>query len=272
MNASEIYWLWAGLAFLALAALLAIRGVANGRLAEKSVLISLAAAVALLAMAIAVRWLRLGHGPFVTLFEYVLSHLFSLGLVFTIVYWRIPLLRPTAAVVLPLIWLLLGFWMLTLEPKPSHLPATFENYWLWAHVAVGKIFLGLNLVGVGIAGVIMLRHGSSLAAWFSTMPGDLDLDRLAWNFMAAAFVFHSLMLIAGAVWAQDAWGRYWAWDPLETSAFVTWLAMGLSLHARLTWRVPVWVSCIAVFAVFILAFTTFFGIPFLSETAHKGAV
>ena len=104
------------------------------------------------------------------------------------------------------------------------------------------------------------------------MSDDGDLDRLAWGFMMAAFIFHSLMLIAGAVWAQDAWGRYWAWDPLETSAFITWLAMGLALHARLTWRVPVWLSCVAVFVVFALAFTTFFGIPFLSETAHKGAV
>jgi len=272
MNSAEIYWLWAGLGSLGLATLLAVRGVARGRLPEKPVLICLATAVALLAMAIAVRWLRLGHGPFVNLFEYVLSQLFSLGFVFTIAYWRFPALRPSAAVVLPLIWLLLGFWMLTLEPKASHLPATFENYWLWAHVAVGKIFLGMNLVAVGLAGVIMLRHAPVAARWFSTMSDDGDLDRLAWGFMMAAFIFHSLMLIAGAVWAQDAWGRYWAWDPLETSAFITWLAMGLALHARLTWRVPVWLSCVAVFVVFALAFTTFFGIPFLSETAHKGAV
>jgi hypothetical protein len=49
-------------------------------------------------------------------------------------------------------------------------------------------------------------------------------------------VFDTLMLIVGAVWAQDAWGRYWAWDPLETWAFASWLALAAALHARATLR------------------------------------
>jgi ABC-type transport system involved in cytochrome c biogenesis permease subunit len=88
--------------------------------------------------------------------------------------------------------------------------------------------------------------------------------------MAFAFVFHSLMLIAGAVWAQDAWGRYWAWDPLETWAFMTWLALGASLHLRLTYRIPPWIGWLLILGVFILAFLTFFGVPFVSLAPHKG--
>jgi len=98
------------------------------------------------------------------------------------------------------------------------------------------------------------------------------LDDYAWRFLTLAFVFHSLMLIAGAVWAQDAWGRYWAWDPLETWAFITWLSMAGSLHARLTFEIPAWSGWLMIVGVFILAILTFLGVPFLSQAPHKGAV
>jgi ABC-type transport system involved in cytochrome c biogenesis permease subunit len=90
--------------------------------------------------------------------------------------------------------------------------------------------------------------------------------------MLAALVFHSLMLIAGAVWAQDAWGRFWAWDPLETWAFVTWLALAAAVHARLTWRIGPRSGALLIAAVFVIAFLTFFGVPFVSLAPHKGAV
>jgi len=94
-----------------------------------------------------------------------------------------------------------------------------------------------------------------------------------WPVFALAFIGHSFMLIAGAVWAHSAWGRYWAWDPLETWSLITWLSMGLLIHARVTSRhlpqVLAWASVIAVFA---LAFLTFFGVPFVSMAPHKGVM
>jgi ABC-type transport system involved in cytochrome c biogenesis permease subunit len=80
------------------------------------------------------------------------------------------------------------------------------------------------------------------------------------------------MLIAGAVWAQDAWGRYWAWDSLETSAFLTWIFLAIGLHIRLTYKIKPWVSGAIIIGVFIMAFSTYFGIPYLSPSAHKGMV
>jgi ABC-type transport system involved in cytochrome c biogenesis permease subunit len=90
--------------------------------------------------------------------------------------------------------------------------------------------------------------------------------------MLAALLFESLMLVAGAVWAQDAWGRFWAWDPLETWAFLTWIALAAAVHARLAWRLTPRVGAWMVLAVFALAFLTFFGLPFVSVAPHKGAV
>ena len=99
----------------------------------------------------------------------------------------------------------------------------------------------------------------------------LATDDAVWQLASVAFVFHSFMLLAGAVWAHSAWGRYWAWDSLETWTLVTWLALALVLHGRLTYkRLADRFWWFAVLIVFCLAFLTFLGIPFVSVAPHKG--
>lgn len=279
--ATEMPWLWAGLAAYALATIVAIKGVASARGGsagamvnrsyERPVLGLLTLGVVLLTVCLTERWLRIGHGPFVNLFELLISQLFSLGLIYGIVYWRFPLLRASAVVVLPALWVL-GLWVLTLEPEAVPNPPTYFNDWKWAHVGFGKVFLAFCLVGTGLAGIILLRGMARFSAWFRHLPSDGVLDNYAWRFMLLALVFESLMLIAGAVWAQDAWGRYWAWDALETSAFLNWLALGAAIHARFTYRVPVRIGAALIIAIFVFAFFTYFGTPFYSEAAHKGVV
>ena len=81
------------------------------------------------------------------------------------------------------------------------------------------------------------------------------------------------MLVAGAVWAYSAWGRYWAWDSLETWTFATWLAMALLLHLRVTYRrLPAVAGQLAVLGLFALAVLTFLGVPFISVAPHKGVM
>ena len=242
---------------------------------EHLVLGCLMAGVALFAFAIEARWARVGHGPFLTLFEILLSNLFSLGLVYAVIYWRFPAVRVGAPAALAVL-LMLGGWSLIVSVEPSRLPATYENPWLWIHVGVGKLYLGTCLAATGLAVTALFRRTpaqvggvDAVAARIST---DETLDAAAWRLMAAAFLFDSLLLIAGAVWAQDAWGRYWAWDPLETWSFVTWLALAISLHARATCRIPLWGGWLMIVGVFVLAFLTFFGVPFVSEAAHKGVM
>ncbi|NOY62341.1 MAG: cytochrome c biogenesis protein CcsA [Gammaproteobacteria bacterium] len=279
---SELPWLWAGLVAYAVATVMAVYAVAqpdhDGALVvnkfrpfELPVLGLVAVGVLLLSVALAERWMRIGHGPFVNLFELLVSQLFSLGLIYALVYWRVPVLRPTAAVVLPIIWVL-GLWVLMIEPTDSLFPPTYHNNWLWVHIGFGKVFLSFCLVGAGLAGIILLRRIERMKAWFSMMPSDAVLDNFAWRFMVLALIFDSLMLIAGAVWAQDAWGRFWAWDALETSAFLNWLAIALGIHVRFSYRIPRAVGAAVVVAVFVLAFFTYFGTPFFSEAAHKGVV
>lgn len=266
----ELRILWcAALAYVA-AGSLAIGGAVLGRRPERTVLGLLALALAAHGLAIALRWSRLGHGPFITMFEILSSNVWSLSLVFTVAYWRIRPIRPAAAVVLPVIFLLLG-WLLVVSPGEGFFPPTYDTVWLYVHIAFGKVFLGSVLVAVGISGVVLLRA----AGWggrLPAMPDDRSLEELAYRFMALGLVFDSLMLVAGAIWAQDAWGRFWAWDPLETWAFCTWLLLALALHARVTLRLKPALSALMVQVVFVVAFLTFFGVPFVSQVPHKGAI
>lgn len=238
---------------------------------EGGVLALLVIALLTLTLSIGLRWQRLGHGPFITMFEILLSNLWSLSLVYLLAYWRIRPLRPSAAVVLPLLFLIMG-WILVVDPADSALPPTYHTVWLWVHVGFGKVFLGSTLVALGLAGVILSRRRAFGRRWFARMPPDAALDELAYRFMALGLVFDSLMLIAGAIWAQDAWGRYWAWDPLETWSFVTWLLLALAIHIRLTYKPSPTVSSLMVAVVFAVGFVTFIGIPFITPAPHKGVV
>lgn len=279
--ATELPWLWAALVAYALATFAAFRGIAlqpdvpvgsvlrHGY--EKTVLALLTVGITLLVICMTYRWLRIGHGPFVNLFELLISQLFSLGLIYGVFYWRVPSLRASALVVLPALWVL-GLWVLTLEPEAVPNPPTYFNNWKWAHVGFGKFFLGFCLIGTGLAGIILMRRVRAFEPWFRHMAADEVIDVHAWRFMLLALVFESLMLIAGAVWAQDAWGRYWAWDALETSAFLNWLALGAAIHARFTYKVPVRVGAMIIIGIFVFAFFTYFGTPFYSDAAHKGVI
>ncbi len=282
--AAESPWLWAALTVLGLSTIAAIWGMVprfntqgeslveqRGQRFERFVLWSLLLSIGLMTVAIGVRWDRLGHGPFVSLFELLMSQIWSLSLFYAVVYWRSPLLRGTSVIIFPALWVL-GTWAVLLDPsQPVHYPATYYNDWKWAHVILGKIFLAAALVGVGLAGVILLRR-TRLKRLFINMPSDEFLDRVAWRFMMLALIFDSLMLIAGAVWAQDAWGRYWQWDELETSSFLNWLYLGAIIHLRMTYRIPLHIGAWLVIGVFVFAFLTYFGAPYISPAAHKGVV
>lgn len=265
----EHAFLMLGVAAYSLAAIAAWAAVLRNSRLYNIVHITSSLAVIACLLAIVLRWLETGNGPFLTLYEVLLSNLFSLGFIFTLIYFAVPRARPASLLVLPFLSLL-GWWTLAADASPVELPATYNTVLLWVHVGVGKVFLGMNLVAVGLAGLIFIRLLRRNGFLNTPVPDDDTLDDLAWRFMAVAFVFHSLMLIAGAVWAQDAWGRFWAWDSLETWAFITWLVMALSLHARVTYRIPKWSGSLLIFGVFILAFLTFFGVPFTSVGPHKG--
>jgi ABC-type transport system involved in cytochrome c biogenesis permease subunit len=205
------------------------------------------------------------------MYEILVSSLFGLGLVYGLAHWRFRDIRSGAPVALGVLTLLL-LWTAVVQRDSLPLPPTYETPWLWVHVAAGKLFLGACLVAVSLAALVLLP-GAWRAPFLAVWPVQTQrLDELVWRWLTLAFVFHSAMLVAGAVWAQDAWGRYWDWDPLETWAFTTWLVMAGGLHAKAALRVRARTASAIVVVTFVLAFLTFFGVPFISLAPHQGAV
>lgn len=267
----ELRLLWSGIVAYVLGGSLAIGAVVFRKRPERAVLALIVLGWLLHTAALAMRWERLGHGPFITMFEILSSNLWSLVLVFALAYWRIPQIRPSAAVVMPLLFIMMG-WLMLSSPGEGHFPRSFRTPWLFIHVGLGKVFLGAVLVAVGLGGVVLLRATDTGRKWFVRLPDDGRLDELAYRFLLVALIFDTLMLVAGAIWAQDAWGRYWAWDPLETWSFLTWLALAFTIHLRVTLRPSARLTAALTLTVFMIAFLTFFGVPFISTAPHQGAV
>lgn len=228
-----------------------------------------ATAIVFLFAAIAIRWVRENQGPFLTLYDVLLSNLFSVAMVYIGACLRLPSLRSSATIVLPFLTIL-GLWSLTAPAAAIPLPPTFDNYWLWLHVISGKIFFGLCVSATAVSILLLAREARKPKG---TCAGATLDDRPVWQLMSMAFICDSFMLISGAVWAQSAWGRYWAWDPLETWALLTWLVLALVLHARVTFkRLPASWFLLGTLLVFTLAFLTFLGVPFVSIAPHKGVM
>ncbi len=267
----EILLLWLAVISYVIAGSSAIIGVVLTRLPERLVLATMSSGLMLHGASIILRWIRLEHGPYITMFEILSSNVWSLIFIFAFSFWRFKPIRPIAAIVLPVLFIMMA-WMMFQSPERGSRPPTYDTTWLVIHIMFGKVFLGAVMVAVGMAGVILLRRANLLTEKLSRLPDDRRLDDLAYRFMALGVIFDSLMLIAGAIWAQDAWGRYWAWDPLETWSFLTWLFLAFSLHLRITFKPSAVRGAVMILVVFVLAFLTFFGVPFVTTAPHQGAV
>lgn len=260
----------AGTVLLLAATLVQVAAFASRRDGYKPTAVLYAATVSVLGIAIAGRWVREGQGPFLTMYDILLSNVFSLSLIFLVISAGMAVARAGALVVSPLL-LVLCLWLANASAAAAPLPGTFDNYWLWAHVLSGKVFLGFCMVATALAVAMLLRSMLSAGRFARLDASPEQAEQVIWTLFFVAFICHSFMLVAGSVWAHSAWGRYWSWDPLETWTLVTWLALGGLLHARATFRnMPTGLGHALAVGVFTLAFLTFFGVPFLSVAPHKG--
>ena len=267
----ELLSFWATLVAYSLISIIAIFGVVLRKRPERTLLALMTSAVLLHTMAIGARWLRIGHLPVINGFEMLSANLWGLMLAVCIGYWLLPKVRAFAAILMPIVIMIMA-WMLLKPTTESSLPPTYETIWLYIHIAFIKLFLGCAFIALGISGIVLMRAANVGRSRFASMPDDKALDGRAYRFMALALIFDTLGITAGSIWAQDAWGRYWSWDPLETWSLITWLAIGLSLHVRAPFKTTPLTNAWLTVGVFCVAFFTFFGIPFVSTALHKGQI
>lgn len=189
--------------------------------------------------AIGGRWIRVGHGPYLGFYEVVSSYALMTVAALLLITKRFPALRIAGVVVMPIAFLLLGGSMLA--PKAGlEITPKLASWWLTIHVAFAKLSYGA-FVAAMVLGVVYLfrdRMTGRAAALAKKFPPEAAIDDLTFRFLAVGFIFLGIMIAAGAIWANEAWGRYWAWDPIETWSLISWLVYAAVLHARLTlgWR------------------------------------
>ena len=143
---------------------------------------------------------------------------------------------------------LLGIAETVIYTPAGQLPPALQSYWLAIHVTSITLATGAFVVAALLAVSYLLadryeqRTAAGLptrgAAIFRLLPAPKLIDRLACRTVVFGFPLWTFGIIAGAIWADEAWGRYWGWDPTETWAFITWVVYAGYLHARATagWR------------------------------------
>jgi cytochrome c-type biogenesis protein CcsB len=120
------------------------------------------------------------------------------------------------------------------------LPPALQSYWLVIHVFVASLGTGFYGLGAALSIVQLVqarREARGLTA-VRGVPTAQRLETLAYRLIVVGFVFWTFTLIAGSIWAEHAWGRYWGWDTKEVWTFIVWVIFAGYIHARATrgWR------------------------------------
>ncbi len=149
-------------------------------------------------------------------------------------------------------------------PKDVEPPIpALQSVWLVLHVTLSFIGESFFVVSFVAAITVLVTRDAEKAR---------NADRIMYTAIGIGYpVFTAGALIFGAIWAQNAWGRYWSWDPKETWALVTWLVYTAYLHTRLLRRLRGRVSAVLAIAGFACTLFTFFGVNYLLPGLHSYA-
>ncbi|GAB3490763.1 c-type cytochrome biogenesis protein CcsB [Nocardiopsis coralliicola] len=181
-------------------------------------------------------------------------------------------------VLLPVV-LLLGIAARWLYSEAGPVIPALHSYWIAIHVSAAIVATGAFMVS-GAAGITYLvaqraelkrAAGEKIAGVAAKLPSPELLDRVSHRFIVIAFPLWTFAIIAGSIWADEAWGRFWGWDPKEVWSFITWVVYAAYLHARATagWRgsKATWIGLVG----FACLMFNFFGVNYLFSGLHSYA-
>ncbi|HVX55849.1 c-type cytochrome biogenesis protein CcsB [Nocardioides sp.] len=193
-------------------------------------------AVACHVVAIASRGFAAGRVPWGNMYEFTLAGTGIVAAVYVLLYRRLKLSWMAPAVVaFVLVFLMVAVLVLYTPVEP--LTEALNSYWLVIHVISAALATGAFTLG-GIASAMYLlkrRRPDTQTGWMARVPDLPVLDRVAYRIHAFGFpIWTFAVLISGPIWAHQAWGSYWNWDPKEVWAFITWVVYAGYLHARAT--------------------------------------
>ena len=192
--------------------------------------------------AIVLRGVAANRAPWANMFEFALTGTAVIVGVFLLVnIWRD--VRYLGAYITGLASLLLMLAAINVYVGVVPLPPPLQSAWLVIHVFVAILGTGFFALGAGlsIAQLLQARRESGVTdkpAFLRSFPTSEALENTAYRVNVIGFAFWTFTLIAGAIWAEHAWGRYWGWDTKEVWTFIIWVVFAGYIHARATrgWR------------------------------------
>jgi len=214
------------------------------------------------------RGIAAGRVPWANMYEFALTGTLLIVAVYLLVLRRYDL-RFLGAFLIGMIVLLLGGATIAFYVEVVPLMDPLKSIWLVIHVFVASLATALFAIACGLAVTQLMqtrreRRADTTSArnggprFLATLPTADALESLAYRFVIVGFVFWTFTLIAGAIWANDSWGRYWGFDTKEVWTFVIWVLYAGYIHARATrgWRGTrsAWL-CITGFATVLFNFT-----------------
>lgn len=217
------------------------------------------------------RGIAAGRVPWSNMYEFALTGTMLIVAVYLVSLLRYDL-RFLGAFITGLVVLLLGGAALAFYVEITPLMDPLKSVWLVIHVFVASLATALFALAFGLSVLQLMqarRERKVLAAaeasdevagrtktgprFLRTLPGSDALESVAYRFAILGFIFWTFTLIAGSIWANDAWGRYWGFDTKEVWTFVIWVLYAGYIHARATrgWRGSrsAWLSIIGFSAV-----------------------
>ena len=206
-----------------------------------------------------------GHAPFSNMYESLVFFSWTVAALYIFVEIRYKE-KILGAFATPLMFLAIAYasFAKNVGDKITPLIPALKSNWLIAHVIT--CFLGYSgfAVGFGLSIMYLAKPDNSVKkGLLAKLPSQGVIDELTHQMVMFGFLFLTIGIITGAVWANSAWGTYWSWDPKETWSLITWLIYATMLHLRMMrgWhgKKIAWVSIIGFMAVLF----TYFGVNLL---------
>jgi cytochrome c-type biogenesis protein CcsB len=219
------------------------------------------------------RYLLVGHTPITSQHEAVFFFAWATTWAYLSFRWRYSV-KNFGTLVSILIFSLLVIASISSRDITPLVPA-LQSWWLPVHAGVSLIaygFLSLAFCG-GIMYLLQERELKSkrFGYFFSRFPSLDALDQLINHCLTAGFVFLTLGIVTGSIWARQAWGTYWQWDPKETWSLITWFIYLVQIHQRMTvgWRGKR--GAIMAILGFVAVLFTLWGVTYLLGGVHSYA-
>jgi cytochrome c-type biogenesis protein CcsB len=200
-------------------------------------------------VALIIRWktsyaLGMGHAPLSNFYESLIFFAWTIVLLYLLMERRLKN-RSIGVFVLPVAFLIMAYASIApgINNRIEPLIPALQSNWLTSHVLT--CFMGYAAFTVAFALGMMFfvktSAGGDLSkasVFIRLLPSEYQMDELMYSSATLGFIFLTLGIVTGSVWAHYAWGSYWSWDPKETWSLITWLTYAVMLHARLVrgWR------------------------------------